>query len=745
MSIDLMLIDEEKEKKKILTLYRRLLRKAKPFLKDDDAKQIKRAFRFAEDAHKEMRRKSGEPYIYHPIEVALITVEEMGLGTTAIVAALLHDVVEDTGYEISDIEERFGTKIARIVDGLTKISTKATKGKSIQAENFQRLLVTISEDVRVVLIKIADRLHNMRTLESMPDHKQMKIKSETEYIYAPLAHRLGLYTIKSELEDLCLKYSDPVSYNEIVQKIEDSRAARLRFTKRFIKPIELSLKKQGFRFKIKTRIKSIYSIYKKMHKQNIPFEQVFDLFAIRIIVTTRQSEEKSACWKIYSIVTDHYTPNVNRLRDWISTPKANGYESLHTTVMSSTGQWVEVQIRTERMDDIAEKGYAAHWKYKHQSPEKKRQEKGIDLWLQEVREMLETTKSEGVDFVQDFRSNLFIKEVFTFTPNGDMKIYPKGATVLDFAFDIHTEIGAKCMAAKANGKLVPFNYELRNGDQIEILTSNKYKANEGWLSFVKTSKARSKIKEYLKEDKKHYAKEGREIVKRKLKHLKLEYNDTNLRTLCEYFNQKSESELLYKIGKGLIDHTEIKGFVNKNQVEKPEPMPISDDEELFNSNHEFKKLKEEEIVVGEMSSLDYSLASCCNPIPGDEIFGFVTVSKGIKVHRKSCPNAVTMMANFGYRIMKARWVSEKPEKDKEFDVAINLEGTDRVGLVKDVTRVISDQMHINIKNITIGTTNNIFNGKIDLSVHNKDEFEKMMKKLAEIEGVVKVIRIEETV
>lgn len=745
--MNVMEIDEVKEKEQILSLYRRLLRKAKPFLKDDDAKQIKKAFRFAEDAHKEMRRKSGEPYIYHPIEVALITVEEMGLGTTAIIAALLHDVVEDTGYEISDIEERFGTKIAKIVDGLTKISTKATKGKSIQAENFQRLLVTISEDVRVVLIKIADRLHNMRTLESMPDHKQMKIKSETEYIYAPLAHRLGLYTIKSELEDLCLKFSDTEAYNDIVKKIEETKAARYRFTKRFIKPIEISLKKQGFNFKIKTRIKSIYSIYKKMRKQNIEFEQVFDLFAIRIIVTTKPAEEKSACWKIYSAVTDFYTPNVNRLRDWISTPKSNGYESLHTTVMSNTGQWVEVQIRTERMDDIAEKGYAAHWKYKQQKlTSKQKNERGIDLWLQEVREMLETTKSEGVDFVQDFRSNLFIKEVFAFTPKGDMKIYPKGATILDFAFDIHSEVGAKCMAAKANGKLVPFNYELQNGDQIEILTSNKYKANEGWLSFVKTSKARSKIKEYLREDKKQFAKEGKEIVRRKLKHLKLDYGEETLRNLCEHFNQKTESELFYKIGKGLIEHNEIKGFVNKKPVEKPVAQIISESDELLNSDErDVKKLKDEEIVVGDMSSLDYSLATCCSPIPGDDIFGFVTVSKGIKVHRKSCPNAVTMMANFGYRIIRARWMSDKPDKDKEFDVSINLEGMDRVGLVNEVTSVISNQMQVNIKSITIGTRDNIFNGKLDLFVHNKDEFEKLLKKLEKIEGVVKVTRIEETV
>ncbi|WP_020533924.1 RelA/SpoT family protein [Flexithrix dorotheae] len=739
-------IDHEKEKQTILRMYRRLLRKAKPFLKDDDAKIIKRAFLFAQDAHKEMRRKSGEPYIYHPIEVAEIAVEEIGLGTTSIVAALLHDVVEDTAYDIQDIQERFGGRVAKIVDGLTKISTKATKGKSIQAENFQRLLLTISEDTRVVLIKIADRLHNMRTLDSMPDHKKLKIKSETEYIYAPLAHRLGLYTIKSELEDLCLKFSDKDAYFSILRGIEDSRAARTRFSKRFIRPLELAMKRDGYKFQIKTRIKSVYSIYKKMRKQNIPFEQVFDLFAIRIIVEADEAEEKAVCWKVYSIVTDYYTPNVNRLRDWISMPKSNGYESLHTTVMSNSGQWVEVQIRTKRMDDIAEKGYAAHWKYKH-GPNGKvvKGEQGIDLWLQEIRDMLETTKSHGVEFVNDFKSNLFVKEVFVFTPKGEMKIYPKGATILDFAFDIHSEIGAKCLAAKANGKLVAFNYEIQNGDQIEILTSNKQKVNEDWLKVVRTSKAKSKIKDYLKDEKKTFAREGKEIVKRKFKQLKISYDEQNIRKLAQYFSLKSESDLFYMVGKGLIDHTEIKKFINhvpeeKNQKSRENGKEKQDDEAVIQ-----KLVKEKELVIGEMTDLSYSMASCCSPIPGDEIFGFITINKGIKIHRKTCPNAISLMANYGYRIIRARWASERKVHDEGFSVSISIEGTDRVGLVNDVTRVISNQMQVNIKSISIGTENDIFKGNIDLSVQNKVEFEKLIVNLEKIDGVVKVTRIEELV
>jgi GTP pyrophosphokinase len=741
----MMEIDEEKEKQTILRLYRKLLKKAKPFLKNDDALQIKKAFRFAEEAHKQMRRKSGEPYIYHPISVAQICVEEIGLGTTSIIAALLHDVVEDTGYEISDIEAQFGPKVAKIVDGLTKISTKATKGKSIQAENFQRLLVTISEDVRVVLIKIADRLHNMRTLDSMPDHKRLKIRSETEYIYAPLAHRLGLYSIKSELEDLCLKYSDPEAYEDIKAKIEETKHLRNRFIRKFTEPIELALKRDGYQIEIKDRVKSIYSIYKKMRKQNITFDQVYDIFAIRIIVDTEQEKERSACWQIYSTVTDFYTPNATRLRDWISTPKSNGYESLHTTVMSKSGQWVEVQIRSRRMDEIAEKGYAAHWKYKHAGSQQQKTQQGLDQWLREVRHILENIKSSNeIDFINEFKTTLFEKEVFAFTPKGEMKIFPKGSTVLDFAFEIHSEIGVKCMAAKKDGKLVPFNYEIQNGDQIEILTTNAIKVNEGWLKVVKTTKAKTKIKEYLKKEHKEFSTQGKEIIKRKLKQLKLPYNTETVAKITDFFKLKSDSDLFYRVGKGLINHTEIKRFKDAKPVEtvkpKPEVLPSlnGDSEKKY---HDSQKA----LIVGDNNSLDYTLAPCCNPIPGDDIFGFITSGQGIKIHRQTCPNAVTLMANYSYRIMRAVWATDKHAADHEFDVAIRIEGTDRVGLMNDVTRVISNQMRVNIRGIVIGTQNQIFNGKLDLSVHSKKEFEELIRNIEQIEGIVSVTRMEERV
>ncbi len=738
MQKELMEIDVEKEKKTLLNMYSALLRKAKPYLKEGDTKLIKKAFQFAVEAHKDMRRKSGEPFVYHPLQVAMIVVSEIGLGTTSIIAALLHDVVEDTEYDHKDIEERFNKKVARIVEGLTKISATATIGRSIQAENFRKMLLTISEDIRVVLIKIADRLHNMRTLDSMPKDKQLKIKSETEYIYAPLAHRLGLYNIKSELEDLCLKYTDTEAYNHIINKIEETGPARQRFTRSFIRPIETELKKQGFDFTIKARIKSIRSIYDKMRKQNISFEEVYDLFAIRIIADVPREEEKSACWRIYSIVTDYYTPNVNRLRDWITVPKSNGYESLHTTVMSHKGQWVEVQVRTKRMDEIAEKGYAAHWKYKNKGANV---EQDLERWLGRIREMLENNDISSIEFLDDFRANLFNKEVFAFTPKGDLKFFPVKATVLDFAFDIHTEVGARCLGAKVNGKLVPLNYQLQNGDQIEILTSNKPKANEGWLKYVVTTKAKAKIKEYLKEDRKRAVTMGKEVVTRKLRQLKLTINDAIVHEMAEYFNIKSESELYFRVGTGQLDHTSLKKF---RDVKKTSQDQARDRHVNGTENNQIESLKpvkkENELVIGdEVNEFEYAMAPCCNPLPGDEIFGFITISNGIRVHRTNCPNAVSLMANYGYRIIKARWALKKGE---EYNADITITGTDRVGLVNDVTRVISGQMKVNMKSIAIKANNNIFEGSIQLSVHDKTEVEHLIQKLEDIEGVVSVLRTE---
>jgi len=732
-------IDVEDEKKEIIRRYRRLLRRAKPFLKQGDAKIIRKAFNTALEAHKDMRRRTGEPYIYHPLEVAIIAIDEIGLGTTSIVAALLHDVVEDTDMEIADVEREFGVKVARIIDGLTKISGVFDQGTSEQAENFRKMLLTLSDDVRVILIKLADRLHNMRTLSSMPQNKQLKVTSETIYIYAPLAHRLGLYAIKTELEDLCLKYTEKEQYQEIAKKIVATREARDRFVKRFIRPVKQELKDQKFDFEIKGRTKSIYSIWNKMRKQNIPFEEVYDLFAVRIILNSDPEGEKADCWKVYSIVTDFYQPNPDRLRDWVSTPKGNGYESLHTTVMSSPGQWVEVQIRTRRMDDIAEKGYAAHWKYKDSATNG--QPSGLEQWISRVREMLEQSDSSAIEFVDDFRSNLFHEEVFVFTPKGELKTLPHGATALDFAFEIHTEIGARCLGAKVNQRLVPLNHILKNGDQVEVLTSKKQKPHQDWLKFVITSKARSKIKDSLKEERKAAAAEGKEIVKRKLRQMKLKLNNETVEQLRAYFDERTVLDFYYKVGRGGIDATEIKRFKDARSIIPIDPKERIEDAASFKK--QIAKVREQQsdmLLIGEdMDVVDYRTAKCCNPIPGDQVFGFVTVNEGIKIHRTGCPNAPELLSNYGYRVVKAKWSSQM---ENAFLTDLKIIGTDRVGLINDVTNIISGELKVNMRAMTIATDQGIFEGKITLYVQDTRHLEVMIRKLQKVKGVVKVTRID---
>ncbi len=731
-------IDLELERKEILKRYRKLLKTAKPLLKDNDAKLIKKAFNTSLEAHKDMRRKSGEPYIYHPLAVAQIAAEEIGLGTTSIVSALLHDVVEDTELEIEDIKRDFGPKIARIIDGLTKISGVFEYGTSQQAENFRKMLLTLSDDVRVILIKLADRLHNMRTLDSMPRNSQLKIASETMYLYAPLAHRLGLYAIKSELEDLFLKFTEAEIYQQIASDLKESKAARDKFIKEFIAPIEEDIRELGFDFVIKGRPKSIFSIWNKMKKQKIPFEEVYDLFAIRIILKTKPDQEKAACWQVYSIVTDYYKPNPDRLRDWISTPRANGYESLHTTVMSKTGQWVEVQIRTERMDEIAEKGYAAHWKYKENGAH---QESGLESWITKVRDMLQHSNDSAIEFVDEFRSNLFNEEVFVFTPKGDLKVLPNGATALDFAFEIHSEIGIRCLGAKVNQRLVPLSYILSNGDQVEVLTSSKQKPSEDWLRFVVSSKARTRIKEFLKEDKKRYVVDGKEIVTRKLKQLRLTLNNETLNQLRAYFNAKTVNDFFYNVGKGYLDPQEIRKFKSDKLAKSNGHQDNILDTKTFEK--EIKKIRGVEsdmLLIGEdMDRIDYTLAKCCNPISGDDVFGFVTVNEGIKIHRTSCPNAIELMSNYGYRIIKAKWTSHK---ELAFLAGLRITGTDRVGIVNDITRIISSELKVNMRSITIDTNDGIFEGTIMLFVHDTEHLEILMKKLAKVAGVVRVSRFD---
>ncbi|MDN3670034.1 bifunctional (p)ppGpp synthetase/guanosine-3',5'-bis(diphosphate) 3'-pyrophosphohydrolase [Echinicola jeungdonensis] len=737
-------VDIEEERKEILKRYRKVLRLAKPLLKDGDAKIIKKAFNVSSEAHKEMRRKSGEPYIYHPLDVALVCVEEIGLGTTSIVAALLHDVVEDTEWELEDIEREFGPKVAKIIDGLTKISGVFEYGSSQQAENFRKMLLTLSDDVRVILIKLADRLNNMRTLESMPRHKQLKIASETMYLYAPLAHRLGLYAIKSELEDLYLKYTDSETYNFIVQKIADTRISRNKFIKSFVAPIERELTTQNFKFNIKGRPKSIFSIYNKMKKQNIPFEEVYDLFAIRVIIDSKYENEKADCWQVYSIVTDFYRPNPDRLRDWISTPRANGYESLHTTVMSNTGQWVEVQIRTKRMDDIAERGYAAHWKYKEKDISPSKGGAGLDDWITQVRTLLESNDGSAIEFMDDFRGNLFQDEVFVFTPKGDLKVLPFNATALDFAFEIHSEVGAKCIGAKINQKLVPINHKLKNGDQVEILTSNKQKPSEDWLKSVITSRAKAKIKDALREEKKSLIMDGKEIVQRKLKQMKMDFSSVVVEQLRAFFETKTANEFYFKVGKGSIDATSIKGFKDfKKTKKKKSKSPLQNVVDESSFTKEIKSLKgpdHDQLLIGEdMDVVDYILAKCCNPIPGDDVFGFVTVNEGIKIHRTSCPNALELLSNHGNRVIKARWTSQQ---EIAFLAGLKIVGTDRVGLINDLTQVISSELKVNMRSITVDSDSGLFEGSIKLYVHSTHHLENLINNLSKVPGVIKVTRFD---
>ncbi|WP_421942787.1 RelA/SpoT family protein [Pedobacter sp.] len=730
-----LVIDLEAEKKEILKRYRALLRASKSTLQKGDKKEIRKAFDMALESHKDMRRKSGEPYIYHPIAVAQIAAEEIGLGTTSIVCALLHDVVEDTDITLEDIEREFGKKTAKIIDGLTKISGVFDTNSSLQAENFRKMLLTLADDVRVILIKLADRLHNMRTMDFMPRHKQLKIASETIYLYAPLAHRLGLYAIKSELEDLSMKYLEPETYKFIAKKLNEKKAERNLFIKKFVEPIDEIVFEQGLLANVYGRPKSIHSIWNKMKKKNIPFEEVYDLFAIRIILDSPYENEKADCWKAYSIVTDLYRPNPDRLRDWVSSPKGNGYESLHTTVMGPRGQWVEVQIRTQRMNEIAEKGFAAHWKYKESS-----NDNGLDQWIQKVREMLNNPEANALDFLDDFKMNLFSDEIFIFTPKGALIQLPLGATALDFAFEIHTDVGATCIGAKVNHKLVPISYKLQNGDQVEIITSSKQAPKEDWLNVVVTAKAKSKIKSSLKEEKRKIAETGKEILERKLKSLKITYNTDNLNKISYYFKLPSTQELFVQVALGKIELKDIKEYlVSEKEIEtrgpeRPENLSIDA------IKGKIKGPEADILLIGEdMQKIDYTLAACCNPIPGDDVFGFVTVSEGIKIHRTNCPNAAQLMSNYGYRIVKAKW---NKQQELTFLTGLRIVGIDDVGLINNITKVISNDFKVNMRSITVDTNEGIFDGSIMIFVNDTEHLEKLIKNLMEVRGVTGVTRFD---
>ncbi|MFT4522888.1 MAG: guanosine-3',5'-bis(diphosphate) 3'-pyrophosphohydrolase [Bacteroidia bacterium] len=725
-------IDLEEEKKQIINRYRQLLRVSQDTREDGDGKIIRKAFDMAVSAHKEMRRKSGEPYIYHPIAVARIAAEEIGLGTTSIVCALLHDVVEDTEITLEIIEKEFGKKVANIIDGLTKISGFDGQSNSPQAENFRRMLLTLSDDVRVILIKLCDRLHNMRTLDHMSVKGQLKIASETSYLYAPLAHRLGLYPVKTELEDLSLKYTEPQIYNTIKKKLKATKEQRDRYIRSFIKPIRLELDNLGLDFTIKGRPKSISSILHKMRKQSVDFEQVYDLFAIRIIVSSKNHSEKADCWNVYSIITSIFRPNPDRLRDWISNPKSNGYESLHTTVMGPKGKWVEVQIRSGRMDEIAEMGYAAHWKYKEDST---KVQSGLDGWLTKVREILENPQENAIDFLDDFKLNLFSEEIFVFTPKGDVTKLPFKATALDFAFEIHTEVGSKCIGAKVNSKLVPLSHTLKNGDQIEVLTSAKQKPNKGWLDFVVTGKAKTKINHVLKEERRKKAMDGKEILARKFRNQKLPLNTENMRILCLYFGVQSEADfyILASADKLPTSDFSFRQIVNNHKEQKD---PKKGEKPVF---HETKKIGD--LIIGDNADLklDYSFAKCCSPIPGDEVMGFVSVGEGIKVHRTNCPNAIRLMSNFGYRIINAHWAGF-PMENSSFSAGLEITGIDSVGLVSKITDIISKELKINMNSVSFSATDGTFIGNVVLNVDGKNHLSKLIDKIKGIDPYLNVIR-----
>jgi len=726
--------EAELEKKEILNRYRGLLRSCRFKLDDSEKKLIRKAFNIALEAHKNARRKSGEPYIYHPIAVARIVAEEIGLGAVAIACALLHDTVEDTDLTLKDIEGMFGKKVASIIDGLTKIAGVFDASSSLQAENFRKMLLTLAEDVRVIIINLADRLHNMRTLDSMERTKQLKIASETLYLYAPLAHRLGLNAIKSEMEDLSLKYTEPALFAEIAQKLKDTQAERTRYIHRFITPIREALHEQKFKFRIFGRPKSVYSIWSKIKNKGVPFEEVYDIFAIRIIIDSPQEQEKADCWRVYSLVTDFYYPNPDRLRDWISTPKANGYEALHTTVMGPNGQWVEVQIRSERMNEVAEKGYAAHWIYKEGHSE----EGPLEEWLKKIRASLENPDSNALDFINDFKLNLFADEIFVFTPKGEMRSLPVNSTALDFAFDIHSQIGAKCIGAKVNHKLVPLSHKLNSGDQVEILTSSKQAPKADWINYVVTAKAKSAIKALLKEERNKLALDGKEILKRKMDHLKIDFNEININKITTFLKLHDSQELFYRAALDRVTNKELKEYLDfkdqktNGQVQTQAPSL----EELVSK----ARGKQDTLMIGDnMDNLEYKLSPCCNPIPGDDVFGFITINDGIKIHRVNCPNAIDLMSNHAYRIVKAKWTSQKLIS---FLAGIKISGIDKIGLVNKLTQIISKELNVNMRSISFDTNDGTFEGTIIVFVQDTAHLTDLIKKLQKVDGVIKVMRID---
>lgn len=731
-------LDTEQEKKEILRHYRSLLKALRPKLKKGDKEMVRAAFEMSVEAHKTMRRKSGEPYILHPLAVAMICVEEIGLGVRSTICSLLHDTVEDTDITLEDVQREFGIEIAKIIDGLTKISNVVDTNTSQQAENFKKILLTLTDDPRVILIKLADRLHNMRTLDFMKNEKQLKIASETVWVYAPLAHRMGLYNVKTELEDLSMKYLEPEAYKGIAKKLAETKRERTRYINEFIRPIKEKLAQSNFNFEIYGRPKSIHSIWNKIKNKGVSFDEVYDLFAIRIILNAAPEKEKEECWKVYSIITDEYNPSPERLRDWLSNPKSNGYEALHTTVMGPQGKWVEIQIRSNRMNEIAEKGLAAHFKYKEGSNDEDR----FDKWFGQIREVLSQDDTDSVNFLQDFKTSFLAEEIYVYTPKGEVKMLPTGSSALDFAFSIHSAIGCKCIGAKVHHKLVPISHKLRSGDQIEIITSNKQKPSEDWLNIVVTAKARNKIKDALKEEKRAIAEDGKYILQKKLEGIGASYNSHNIDELTQFYKLNSNLEFFYRIATKNIDLKELKTFkVLGDKIEAPKQKVIPAEQIIEVPYQKTYTKKESELIIfGESSDkIQYALAKCCNPIPGDDVFGFVSIGKGLIIHRINCPNAAQMLANYGHRVVKTKWAKNK---EISFLTELKIIGMDDVGVVHKITNIISGDMKINIAGLTIESREGLFEGTIKIFVHDKDELEELVRRLKSLQGIQRVDRFD---
>lgn len=727
------------EQEMIETAFDDLIKSLRKGTTEESVKMIRRAFEFAREAHQGVRRKSGEPYILHPLAVAKIAVKEIGLGTKSAVAALLHDVVEDTDYTVEDIANLFGPKIASLVDGLTKISEVMRSNTTKQAESFRKMILTLADDVRVILIKIADRLHNMRTLDSMPEHKQVKIASETLYIYAPLAHRMGLHAIKTELEDLSLKYENPVEYQELEKRIYDYRDEHTGLYQQFIAPIRERLTESGYRYDITARTKSVYSVWSKMQRRHISFEEIYDLLAVRIVFDPKDNQpEKWQCWNIYSLITDMYSPKPERIRDWVSVPKANGYEALHLTVMGPGGKWIEVQIRSRRMDEIAEKGLAAHWKYKGDNAEASNE---VDKWLAGIKEMLEQPGTDALEFLDEFKLNLFAKEIRVFTPKGEMRTLPKGASVLDFAYDIHTEIGNSCIGGKVNHKLVPMSHRLQSGDQVEVLTSDKQKPQSDWLDFIVTAKARNNILMVFRREKKEQIRIGTTMFEKLLEDMKLPFGAENLNKALLHLKLQHKDDLYVSLAKGHLDIEEVRKALKK----KSENKFVKYWKLQFFKSDKDKSVPDKEEEKGKVinditdDASDFIIAPCCNPIPGDDVVGMKIDGDKITVHKRKCPEAIRLMSSYGDKIVPVKWVSHKI---MSFLAVIKLNGIDSIGIVSDITMIISKESNVNMRTVHFETKDGIFEGMIHLYVHNTADLNNLMMKIASLKGVENVSRVE---